>query len=290
MLDARITAHVENAARVKAGAFSNRLRDALNAPATGGMSASESVAQTLRDHPRIFRDQLEFRARFIFDAMKEALQLYPPELLTDELTSYLNGLHITETRKQCTELQREADGLPNPGLIFFVAGRGQSTPVRRPRLNIATGLNDRCDQLREEFQHDIMAHIQSLRLARAQVGQTGSIMTINNTGTIGALQTGASSSAHVVVNIGQAEREALLKAIDALRDALIAAQDTEAVEIVEAARSAAAEEQPKRAVVRGLLIGLPGAMRTAAAVTPAWELVRIAAKPLGIELPGLPSP
>lgn len=115
--------------------------------------------------------------------------------------------------------------------------------------------------------------------------------TINNSGTIGAVQTGPGAVADVQQQWIQGSSSDLREALGALRDALNGAQelDSEARRgLVGNIDNAIAELQQERSNVQRLLAWLGGigaAVDTIASIQPAYEAVKAWARALGIPLP-----
>ena len=117
---------------------------------------------------------------------------------------------------------------------------------------------------------------------------------INNSN-IGAVQTGASSTANVTLSIGSAQKLDLMRAMDALREALIEAakqgsvEATEALDHVEDGIEELTKDTPKTSKVRASLVmmgqAIVGAVSLAANAKPAYEVAKVAAKAIGIDLP-----
>lgn len=280
MLDPNITRHVETALQVKASEFAHRIKKRI---AKIRHSAQPGNSRAILLYAQVFHEELDGRALYVFDEIKRALQLHRPQL-DNTIANWLDGLHITETRRQCTELQRLiAELFDTPAVRAF--GLSPAAQLQGP-------LNEQCDRLREKYTFEISNLVRELR--QIQQEQPAPPVTINNSGNIGALQTGAGATATVAMNVREGDRAALLAAIEQLGAALQSAQQLNheqqrhALDIIEQLKAVAQEEAPKPALLRGLLVGLGYTVQTIAAVRPAWDLVRSAAQPLGIKLPPVP--
>lgn len=122
---------------------------------------------------------------------------------------------------------------------------------------------------------------------QAQVQQpAAAAVTINNSGNIGAVQTGAYSVAQVNLDDGGGDR--LAAAIEALRVALqanaeaTADQRAQGGEIAGQLVAAVRAEKPNPPLIAGLFSGLATTVQTIASLQPAWQTVRDAAIAVGI--------
>ncbi|MES2715435.1 MAG: hypothetical protein V4795_06705 [Pseudomonadota bacterium] len=112
---------------------------------------------------------------------------------------------------------------------------------------------------------------------------------INNSGTIGALQTGAGSSTNVQQWVGGDTSE-LRAALAALRETLERAQDVEAdqrsvlVADVDGAVIELQQDKPNKGKLLRWLGGIGAVVQTAASVKPAYEAVQAVARALGLPL------
>ncbi|MFT7721953.1 MAG: hypothetical protein QM788_03840 [Roseateles sp.] len=115
--------------------------------------------------------------------------------------------------------------------------------------------------------------------------------TINNSGTIGAVQTGPGATANVQQQWVQGDSSELQGALAALRDALEASQDMplearrEFVDNIDSAVEELQRERPDTTRLLGWLGAIGAAVETIANVQPAYEAVKALAQALGIPLP-----
>lgn len=291
MLDPLITQHVEETMRLKAGDFDRGIRHSL-AETVGGSykdvaaAANASIRAAARQR-QIFSEELDRRGQYVFEEIKRALKLYP-QSFDDILGSWLAGLHFTETRKQCTELQRlQAEPTDRQDTPIIKLPRSLMPPTQ---LSIANMLNEQCDQLCALIANEIRVHVRSLRQQPAAPAPTSTI--INNIhGThIGSVQTGPNSSAHVTMNVGSSDREALLAALELIASALHNAQEladarrTELIDVIAQARTVAHQPAPNPSLLRGMFLVLCETLQTIAAARPATDALRAAALPFGINL------
>jgi hypothetical protein len=143
MLDPQITRHVEKALQVKASEFDSAIKTRI---AQAGRGADPGNSRTILLYGQVFKAELDRRAQYVFNEIKRALQLYP-QTLDDTLGNWLNGLHFTETRKQCTELQRYI------GERFDTSAVQAFGPSPAPRLS--GPLNEQCNRLAQQYEFEI---------------------------------------------------------------------------------------------------------------------------------------
>ena len=115
-------------------------------------------------------------------------------------------------------------------------------------------------------------------------------VTINNHGSIGAVQTGAGSTANVQQWV-QGDTAALQSALDTLRMALERAQGLDAdmqrdlVADIDRARAELGEEKPSKGRLLRWLGGIGAVVQVAGSIQPAYAAVKVLANGLGIPLP-----
>ncbi len=108
---------------------------------------------------------------------------------------------------------------------------------------------------------------------------------------VGAFQTGAGSIANVVQHIGSSDKEAIRKALSAVKDALATLSESqnfpkrEIVEIVDDASSEIAKPSPNRVKLTSMLSTIGDSIRMAGSLNSAYQLLKTAILPLGITLP-----
>lgn len=278
MLDERIANFVHESMRIRAREFDHdlamRLRDAdTEAARSGQMGGSGRIVRysvaTMQD--------LRNRAQFLFLEIQRALGLYPQQL-DDTLRNFLVGLHLTEVRGQCNELQN-----------MLVRRLGKSTAFGDASLGgVQSQLNDECAHLREKYTLEIGAFVRAwvLRSKPAQDGNGGVVIN----GPVGVVQTGAYASATLTVNVGAEDRGAMEKALDlvasTLRDSQQLADEhrRQMLEVVDQAKAASQQHLPNSTLLRGMFTVICETLQTLAASQPAMAALRAAALPFGIAL------
>lgn len=162
MADPRVIEHVQKAMRIKAAeldrSVSGDLQRIDREAAAAGQLGSDRRFVIVGEALRL---ELDRRALLVFDEIKRALLIHRPEL--DSATAeWLVGLHITEVRKQCSDLQRlVSDRFDNPSVNAF-------RPSPAPQLQAR--LNDHTDQLREKYTFEIDNLVHELRGVGATAG------------------------------------------------------------------------------------------------------------------------
>lgn len=276
MLDPKITRHVETALQLKSSEFDRAIRSRI---AEAGRGADRGNSRTILRYGQEFSAELDRRALYVFDEIKRALQLHPQQL-DETLGNWLGGLHFTETRKQCTELQRfVGERFDTPAVQAF-------GPSPAPRLS--GPLNEQCNRLGEKYAFEISNHLHELR--QAQQRPPGAAPVTIHATHIGAVQTGPNATAQVTMNVGGSDREALLAALEmaagALRNAheLADAQRAQLLDVIAQARTTAQQPAANPSMLRGMFLVLCEALQTLAAARPAMDALRAAALPFGITL------
>lgn len=135
-------------------------------------------------------------------------------------------------------------------------------------------------------------------LALKQEVESGSATTkgnlvLNFHGPVGAVQTGAGSTATVTQHLGDSEKDALLKALDLVERLLSAIEAAggpprvQLEEIVTDCRAEIAKPTPNRLKITSLAGGLATAIQTVAVAGPAYTALRSALSLVGIHLPDI---
>ncbi|MBI5269449.1 MAG: hypothetical protein HY856_07185 [Burkholderiales bacterium] len=125
----------------------------------------------------------------------------------------------------------------------------------------------------------------------AQVTINNSTTTINNSGTIGAVQTGPGATAHVQQQWVEGDTSALRQALGDLRDALERSQDVapeargKLIADVDGAVVELRQERPNKTKLVGLLSAVGDAVAFIGDAQSAYDVVKGLASALGIHLP-----
>lgn len=114
---------------------------------------------------------------------------------------------------------------------------------------------------------------------------------INNSGTIGAVQTGPGATAHVQQLWVEGDTSALRQALGELRDAVERSQEVapearaELIAGVDGAVVELQQERPSRAKLFALLVGFGAAVEAIGSLEQAYATVKALAKMVGVDLP-----
>jgi len=127
-----------------------------------------------------------------------------------------------------------------------------------------------------------------LRRAAAQSKSSQPIFNIYSS--VGAIQTGPAATANVFMPISPQEREALLDALELVKNSLantdLPGQPKEEVlDIVEETKTEVSKERPNRMRISSLLKAVATAIQTVGSLQPAYQTLKAALLPFGISLP-----
>lgn len=131
----------------------------------------------------------------------------------------------------------------------------------------------------------------TLLSAAAFKRESGEPTTINIYQSYGIVQTGAGATASLVQNFGQAERQRLSEALDAVENVASESADLsprqllELDEVVGDIRGELAKESPNMSKVRGALIAISTTIQTLGSAAGAYDLLKGAAALIGVHLP-----
>jgi hypothetical protein len=138
--------------------------------------------------------------------------------------------------------------------------------------------------------NEVELFVRTLKAAERAVGDRGG-HTFNVYAPVGAIQTGAGSTATTSQTINMQEAINLDNALAELEaavnssDALPTAPRNEVIEIIEDTRRELHREKPNASTLKALLSGTAETVRTVAALKPAYEAVKVVAAAAGIPLP-----
>lgn len=110
-------------------------------------------------------------------------------------------------------------------------------------------------------------------------------------GPVGAVQTGPSASANVVQNLSTEDKDALMNALDEVKESLKKVEDIatsereEIIDLVQDSREELQKPKPNNMKIRAILTQVGRTIQTFASLQSAYQLLKSALLPLGILLP-----
>ncbi len=135
-------------------------------------------------------------------------------------------------------------------------------------------------------------YVSGLRAQAAKTMTSGqSVINMNISGPVGAVQTGAGSTAHIAQNLGTEDRIALEAALAVLQDqlnnstAINAGVQDEVQTLVDQSKTELKKEKPALAVLRAMLSSAATTIQTVADMQPAYRALKTTLVPLGVLLP-----
>lgn len=122
-------------------------------------------------------------------------------------------------------------------------------------------------------------------------GAASSSSTYNFYGNVGAFQTGPGASANIIQNLGSEDKDALLNALNLVRDTLTlvrdlaAEQKDELLQMVDDSVKEVKSTNPNNTKLRTILTAIATTIQTVGSAQPAYQALKTALLPLGITLP-----
>ncbi len=236
--------------------------------ASQGLSRSGNL---LYERAQIGCEELTVRAEIIWGQIKRchlAFRTAAGEQHAGELQQQISE-HVTA---QCAVVFALVDINP------------QSAWPRGAQDGIRDALTTRRSELIRKYTNEVRFHIQSAaQIPKSEPG------TFSFYGPVGAVQTGANAIAHIHIDAGGAARlaQALEQLQAAIRQAveMPAEQRADSQDLVHDLIAAASAPKPNGPKLVGLLNGLAVTVQTVASLRGAWDLVRDAARLMGVPVP-----
>ena len=276
MLDNKVSDLVDRMTRVqfneRQGQLQHDIALAQSQMAARGLGRSGAIVQ--RVYELCSRD-VEIRTLLIWQTLVRVLSQvgvrYSDDLATDlkqEIRKYLSS--ILDYANDC--LQKI---------------------VQQIGIGIATSLSDVREQAFMKVDAEIDLFVLSLlRQTEAREGKTESSGQIFNFySPIGAIQTGPSATANVVMNLSHLDREALREALERVKEGLSIVEDLpghpkeEVLDLVEEAKTEVGKPRPNGMRLGSVLMAVGTAIQTVGSLQPAYQALKAALLPLGIPLP-----
>ena len=165
--------------------------------------------------------------------------------------------------------------------------------VQQIGIGMATSLSDVREQALMKVDAEIDLFVLSLlRQTEARQGKTESAGQIFNFySPIGAIQTGPSATANVVMNLSPRDREALREALERVKEGLSIVEHLpghpkeEVLDLVEEAKTEVGKPRPNGMRLGSVLMAVGTAIQTVGSLQPAYQALKAALLPLGIPLP-----
>ncbi|MDD5008035.1 MAG: hypothetical protein PHU49_06705 [Syntrophorhabdaceae bacterium] len=145
----------------------------------------------------------------------------------------------------------------------------------------------------EKHRVEIDLYVDSLAISSGTASGTtlSTAPQYNFYGNVGAVQTGSTSSANIIQNLGIDDRQALVSALNAVKEQVLGIQDLterkrgELKEIVEECIQQSTTQAPNNTKLFALLNILGITVQSIASAQPAYQVLKTALMPLGIMLP-----
>ena len=158
-----------------------------------------------------------------------------------------------------------------------------------PNLRDRLTLDEACDDSRRKHDVEIDLYVDSLKIS-AEEQPSAMAHSYHFYGTVGTVQTGAGATANVVQNLAAEDKQALLRALDQIKDAIsssqaLLAQREELIEIAEECITLMQAPQPNDSKLRAMFDVLATSVQAVASAQPAYQALKAALLPLGIMLP-----
>jgi hypothetical protein len=257
-----------------------------------GRLARERIAPRMDERRRLFRQRIEIiknnmslrglgRSGALIETIQEACvqeAAARAELAWTELRNVLAALGVSFTEELAGDLKDEVRQQIHTGdLVESVNGAGGDDQSFRMTV----------ERWLRMIGADIDLYAVNLKRLAEQQGRPGQPI-LNFLGPVGAVQTGAGAIANVVQDMGAGDREALSRALEAIRQALevgkelVGARKAEVLELLEEGKRELAKERPNSVRLPGLLRDLATAVQTIPAAKEAYETLRALMTALGL--------
>ncbi|MBN2108787.1 MAG: hypothetical protein JW832_15280 [Deltaproteobacteria bacterium] len=236
--------------------------------AARGMGGSGHMISLL--HALIQRE-LEIRGVLIWENIVRVHKVMGSPIFDASPTEFKNefSLYISKVYEELT-----------PVLKDMVSGA--------PRCDLLN-LDDKLKYIIKKHDVEIDLYVDSLKQLKER-GDTAAPQ-YNFYGNVGAVQTGASSAANVIQNLGQEDRNELITALELVKESLTTIQEigeARRVELIEIAQECLQQSNtgsPNNTKLMAMLNLLGITVQSFASAQPAYQALKAALIPLGITLP-----
>ena len=276
MLDPKITQLTDRMTRVQFEERQEQLRRdielAQNEMSAHGLGRSGALVQRVHE---LCAHDIEIRALIVWQNLARVLSnvgISPSETLADDLKKHVSRYldSIYSYPYEC--LQR----------IVRLIGIGAASSLTDARDRAVTKVNAEID----------LFVLSLLRRAEAKEQQPGSPQPIFNIySPLGSIQTGPSATANVVMNLSSQDREVLIEALELVKRGLSVVKDLpghpkeEVLDLVEEAKTEVSKPKPNGMRLGSVLMAVATAIQTVGSLQPAYQALKAALLPLGIQLP-----
>jgi hypothetical protein len=274
MLDAEISKLVRASVEAQWLRRRGELLDRL-AQTKGNLTKSGRLhsGAAIRSIQKVCADELAARARIVWERLETTHQrLGSPqsETLADDMKRELET-YIDEQDQQLKQLATDQLAyMHNPHPVDLISG---------PKASI-----------KEVLFAEIDLYVAGLPYVNDQ-HLVGAGTTINITGSVGSIQTGAGSMANVTQSINAADKEALWLALSEAKallqeiDDATAPEKQDVLQVMSDAETELSKEAPNKTKLRGLLMGAAITIQTIPAMQPAYQAIKAAVLQIGFHLP-----
>lgn len=158
------------------------------------------------------------------------------------------------------------------------------------RMSIPCNLQDVSELAIKKHDIEIDLYLDSLGTSGGEEAKKQAA-TYNFYGAVGVVQSGAGGQANLIQNLGEPEKQDILKALEEIKAAIIDASSidenstAELVEIVNDSVSELSKANPNNSRLRAFFDVLSGSIQSIASAGPAYQALKGALLPLGISLP-----
>ena len=223
----------------------------------------------------------------------EVLQAHERELEVRTIITWesLVRAHRTLGLRLDSEAAAEFKSVLHPQINKYFAELSTSLRGYEKRLPVPMPLDLSGAKSHVTSKHDIEVDLYVDSFTSGSTDQQAASSQYNFYGTVGTVQTGASSQANVVQNIGASDQDALLKALEltdtALRNAahLGERQQNELLEIVAECKAELGSKSPNNTKLLTMFGVLATSVQAVASAQPAYHALKAALLPLGVTLP-----
>lgn len=276
MLDPKVLELVDTMIRVYFEERREQLQREINEvqakAAAHGMGRSGHVIVEIC---KLCSHDIEIRTLFLWQTLRRVLSetgIVPSEALAQELKDLVTRYSSAITGLAFLHSEKAAEG----------------TPIK-PRQGLEDAVTRAMTKVYSEIDLFILSLVRHSEIRDADRESPQPIF--NFYSGVGAVQTGPSAIANIVMNIGAEERDVLLRALDLVKEALAGVNSlpahptAEIIELVDEVKSEIEKPKPNGTRLGSLASTIATAIQTAGSLQPAYQALKAALLPFGILLP-----